>query len=75
MKLVAAALAVALFAGGGAASARQPFGILGDRAPGARPDLLILGTPHFDNPGRDIVNQKIEDVLTPERQREIEAIV
>ena len=75
MKLVAAAVAVALFAGGGAASARQPFGILGDRAPDARPAMLILGTPHFDNPGRDIVNQKIEDVLTPERQREIEAIV
>ena len=67
MKLVAAAAAaIALIAGGGAASARQPFGILGDRAPDARPDLLILGTPHFDNPGRDIVIQQIEDVLTPE---------
>ena len=43
MKLVAAALAVALFAGGGAASARQPFGILGDRACLAL--AVVRGTP------------------------------
>ena len=41
----------------------------------ARPELLIVGAPHFDNPGRDIVNIRIADVTTPERQREIEAIV
>jgi hypothetical protein len=74
MKLVAAtALAAILFTG--AAGARQPFGILADRKPEDRPKMLILGTPHFDNPGQDIVNQKVEDVLAPERQREIEAVV
>ncbi len=41
----------------------------------AKPALLILGTPHFDNPGRDTVNVRVPDVLTPERQREIEAII
>lgn len=41
----------------------------------AKPALLILGTPHFGNPGRDTVNVRVPDVLTPERQREIEAIV
>src|SRR5688572_18875672 len=40
-----------------------------------RPTLLIVGTPHFSNPGRDIVNIRVADVTTPERQREIEAIV
>jgi len=40
-----------------------------------RPALLIVGTPHFGNPGRDIVNTRIADVTTPERQLEIEAIV
>lgn len=40
-----------------------------------RPALLIVGVPHFDNPGQDIVNVQVADVLTPERQREIEAIV
>jgi len=41
----------------------------------AKPALLILGTPHFSNPGRDTVNVRVPDVMTPERQREIEAIV
>ena len=40
-----------------------------------KPALLIVGAPHFDNPGRDIINTRVGDVTTPERQREIEAIV
>ncbi len=40
-----------------------------------RPSLLIVGAPHFDNPGRDTVNVRVPDVLSPERQREIEALV
>lgn len=44
------------------------------RAP-AQPQLLILGSPHFGNPGRDMANTHVEDVRTPARQREIEAVV
>ncbi len=40
-----------------------------------KPTLLIVGTPHFSNPGRDVINVRVPDVLTPERQREIEAVV
>jgi hypothetical protein len=40
-----------------------------------KPALLILGMPHFGNPGHDTVNVHVPDVLTPDRQREIEAIV
>lgn len=40
-----------------------------------KPALLIVGTPHFDNPGRDVVNVRVPDVMVPGRQREIEAIV
>jgi len=40
-----------------------------------KPALLIVGMPHFGNPGRDIVNTRVGDVTTPERQREIAAIV
>ena len=40
-----------------------------------KPTLLLVGTPHFGNPGRDVVNVRVADVRTPERQREIEAIV
>ncbi|HWT13278.1 MAG TPA: DUF5694 domain-containing protein [Allosphingosinicella sp.] len=43
--------------------------------PGPKPALLILGAPHFGNPARDVVNVRVADVLAPERQREIEAIV
>ena len=41
----------------------------------AKPELLIVGSPHFGNPARDIANIHIEDVTTPKRQREIEVIV
>lgn len=40
-----------------------------------RPTLLILGTPHFSNPGQDVVNVRVPDVMSPERQAEIEAVV
>ncbi|SEK98782.1 hypothetical protein SAMN05216382_1249 [Sphingomonas palmae] len=42
---------------------------------GNRPALLIVGSPHFGNPGQDIGNTRVENVLTPDRQREIEAVV
>jgi hypothetical protein len=46
-------------------------------APPAPPqaELMVLGMPHFGNPGRDIANTKVEDVLTPARQREIADLV
>jgi Family of unknown function (DUF5694) len=33
--------------------------------------VLILGTYHFDNPGRDLHNMKVDDVGTPEKQAEL----
>jgi len=33
--------------------------------------VLILGTYHFDNPGRDLHNVKVDDVRTPEKQAEL----
>lgn len=37
--------------------------------------VMVVGTFHFANPGLDYRNVKVDDVLTPERQREIEAVV
>jgi len=51
------------------------LGVAPAAAAAQQPALLIVGTPHFGNPGRDIVNTRVVDVTTPERQREIEAIV
>jgi hypothetical protein len=33
--------------------------------------VLILGTYHFDNPGRDLHNMRVDDVRTPEKQAEL----
>lgn len=36
--------------------------------------VLVVGTYHFANPGRDMANVQAEDVLTPQRQQELEAL-
>ena len=36
--------------------------------------VMIVGTFHMSNPGHDIHNVKVDDVLAPRRQAEIEAI-
>ena len=40
-----------------------------------KPTIMILGTYHMANPGRDAINFKADDVLTPKRQREVEQLV
>lgn len=40
-----------------------------------KPALLVLGVPHFGNPGLDMSNVRVEDVLAPARQREIAVLV
>ncbi|MGI8887860.1 MAG: DUF5694 domain-containing protein, partial [Nocardioidaceae bacterium] len=37
--------------------------------------VLLLGTPHLANPGLDMANAQVDDVLTPGRQREIVTVV
>jgi hypothetical protein len=49
--------------------------LLRDRAPEDRPTLLVLGSAHFANPGRDLINVDVEDVLSERRQTEIEGVV
>jgi hypothetical protein len=40
-------------------------------APPQRAEILVLGTYHMANPGRDIFNMAADDVLAPKRQAEI----
>jgi hypothetical protein len=49
---------------------------LASAAPGeARPaELMVLGSYHMGNPGRDLVNVKSDDVTQPKRQAELQAI-
>jgi hypothetical protein len=49
--------------------------LLRERGPTQRPTLLVVGSVHFDNPGRDVVNIKVEDVLSPARQAQIGKVV
>jgi hypothetical protein len=41
----------------------------------ARPEILVLGTYHMSNPGRDIHNMQADDVQSPKRQREIAQLI
>jgi hypothetical protein len=36
--------------------------------------VMVVGTYHFGNPGRDVHNVKADSVLTPERQAELDGI-
>lgn len=36
-----------------------------------RPEILVLGTYHMSNPGRDLYNMQADDVQSPKRQQEI----
>src|SRR4051812_10776692 len=40
-----------------------------------RPEILVLGTYHMANPGRDVHNMQADDVLSPKRQREIARLI
>jgi hypothetical protein len=44
-------------------------------AAAARVEVLVLGTYHMANPGRDIVNMQVDDVLAPRRQAEIAEVI
>jgi hypothetical protein len=43
--------------------------------PASRAEVLVLGVYHLANPGKDIFNMKIDDVLAPRRQAEIAALI
>jgi hypothetical protein len=42
---------------------------------GARAEVLVLGTWHMANPGRDIFNMKADDVMAPKRQAEVARVI
>src|SRR6476620_619731 len=53
----------------------SPVAALGQQATTGRPEVLVLGTYHMSNPGRDVFNMKSDDVLAPKRQREITELI
>lgn len=46
-----------------------------DVPPKPWPQVMVVGTTHFANPGNDRAKTMMDDVLSPKRQAEIEAVV
>ena len=67
-RLVRAALGLAAFAFLAALSSSSA---MAQAAPPQRAEILVLGTYHMANPGRDVFNMAADDVLAPKRQAEI----
>ena len=61
---------LALFLALAASPAAAQFPTVADPA-----EVMVLGTYHFANPGLDVVQVEIADVLSPAKQAEIERIV
>jgi Family of unknown function (DUF5694) len=45
------------------------------QTPPEKPEILILGSYHMANPGRDVFNMQADDVLSPKRQKEIVELI
>ena len=50
---------------------RQTSALTQDKATPARAEVLVLGTYHMANPGRDVFNMQADDVLAAKRQQQI----
>ncbi|MGF6491942.1 hypothetical protein ABIE56_000095 [Luteibacter sp. 621] len=48
---------------------------LGIAAAQEKPTMMFLGSAHLANHNRDIANERVEDVLAPKRQAELESLV
>ena len=48
---------------------------LGAQVQNTKPEVLLLGVYHFNNPGMDTHNMSIDDYLSDHRQKEIEEVV
>lgn len=71
MKKIVAALAALLSLVAASAALASPA-----IAPeGAPIEFVVLGTFHFDNPGRDMANVQVDNVLSAKRQGEIKQIL
>jgi hypothetical protein len=46
-----------------------------DRDAKTKPTLVVLGTYHMGTPGNNVINGKVDDISTPERQKQIVELV
>ncbi|MFA4892134.1 DUF5694 domain-containing protein [Brevundimonas sp.] len=72
------ALALSLLSAASAVAqtpAPAPVKLLGERRIDERPALMVLGTAHLANNNADVLRTEVDNVLSPARQAEIEALV
>ena len=70
------ACALVLFASRVVAAQVAPSRLSADRLDGPPlAEVLVLGTYHMGNPGRDVFNLKADDVLAPKRQAELREVL
>ena len=72
MKLAIPAIAAILSVSACATQPAAPVEPVADAAGEPAIEVMILGVYHFANPGLDVVNTKVDDVLVPKRQTELE---
>ena len=53
----------------------QSVRLLSERRIDERPTLMVLGTAHLANNNADVLRTEVDDVISPARQAEIEAVV
>jgi len=70
MRRIAVALVILFFAVSFSAAMAQEL----SQPQFPKTKILVLGTYHMDNPGRDVFNLEADDVLSEKRQAEIEAV-
>lgn len=78
LALAAITAACAPTPGGQAASedtAGQPVVATDTSGTNGTAQVMILGTYHFANPGLDVVQVEVADILSPEKQTEVEGVV
>ena len=69
-------LATMLFMVGTAVGDNQTDPPIGDTTQMTKkPTIIILGSSHLANPGADVYNTKMDDVLAPKRQAELQQLV
>ena len=55
-------------------SVKAQIGIVNQDAK-TKPTLVVLGTYHMGTPGNNVINGKVDDISTPERQKQIVELV
>jgi Family of unknown function (DUF5694) len=57
------------------ATAQLPTTIPGIDKGAKKPQVMVLGTFHFENPGKDLVKTSVADILSVERQKELRGLL